>query len=514
MEESFKSGYDYVADTLAGNLGAQMSGYWMDSVNNEVNDMVERMIQTAAQKNSSADYTQGFMAEDWHAHTLNINAKIHHSRTRAVVPDDNTFGSADIQLGYKSLFDKFIAKKDFSLKYYKDASSSYRAQAETPHGSYNTSHQGESQQQYYIDRNVDSELSEFSMYFGQGKIIPADQLEKARDLLTRKIARESANGKIDLVKRYKEVLDTLDSVISDGKGNSSLELTREQAQKLAVAAKQGNIDKELLKECGLDIRQLVTPADIMNEAFRAGLSAAMISLVITIAPLVVNGISALVSSGEIDAEQLKELGIKSLSGSAKGFINGSITATIVAACKSGYFGELLLDTNPSIVSACVIMTVSTIESALKLATGKISKAEFASEITQMSFTTAFSVVGGIALSAILPKAIAPLSYMLGSFIGSIIGGFIYNKTEKVLISYCVESGCTFFGLVEQNYELPKEVLEELDVNIVKPLCFEYERFDFIKFKPNEFVTDEFSYEKIGINILSRGMIEAYSIGYA
>lgn len=513
MNKYFKNGYDYVADTFSGNLGGQVSNHWIDSVNKEIDTMVEEMITKAAKKNSSANFTQGFIAEDWHAHTFNVNALIHHSNSYADVPDVNSYGSADISLGYKTMFDKYVEQKYYSLKYYGDANSSYKAQAETPYNSYEKSHSGLTENEFYSNRNVDSELSKYSMYYGQGKIIPADQLEKAKDLLSRRIARETANGKTELVNQYKEVLNTLDDVISDGKGNSSLALTREQSQKLAVSAKNGNIEKELLEECGLDVNKLVTPADIMNEAFSAGLTAAMISMIITVAPTVINGISMLISNGEIDLELFKEFGVKSLTGFAKGFVNGSITAAVVAACKTGKLGPSFIETNPSIISACVVMTLATIETSIKYAAGKITKTEMATEITRMSFTTVFSIAGGLAFGALLPKSIAPLSYMLGSFIGSILGGFIYKGTERLLLSYCIESGCTFFGLVTQDYQLPTEILNELDIDLIKPIEFEHNHFEHEKLEIDSFIPDDFMYEKIDVKILKRGLIEAYSIGY-
>ena len=38
--------------------------------------------------------------------------------------------------------------------------------------------------------------------------------------------------------------------------------------------------------------------------------------------------------------------------------------------------------------------------------------------------------------------------MIGSFVGSIIGSFTYNVGHKAIVSFCVDSGFTMFGLVE------------------------------------------------------------------
>lgn len=52
-----------------------------------------------------------------------------------------------------------------------------------------------------------------------------------------------------------------------------------------------------------------------------------------------------------------------------------------------------------------------------------------------------------------------LGFMLGSFVGSVVGSFAYNVGHNVFMSFCVDTGFTMFGLVDQNYELPDEVME-------------------------------------------------------
>lgn len=42
-----------------------------------------------------------------------------------------------------------------------------------------------------------------------------------------------------------------------------------------------------------------------------------------------------------------------------------------------------------------------------------------------------------------------------TFIGSMLGGIVYSAGCNVAISFCVNSGFTMFGLVEQNYDLKK-----------------------------------------------------------
>lgn len=44
---------------------------------------------------------------------------------------------------------------------------------------------------------------------------------------------------------------------------------------------------------------------------------------------------------------------------------------------------------------------------------------------------------------------------------------VYNIGKKKLISLCVEAGFTCFGLVEQDYELPEEILRRGIIGVNK-----------------------------------------------
>ena len=103
--------------------------------------------------------------------------------------------------------------------------------------------------------------------------------------------------------------------------------------------------------------------------------------------------------------------------------------------------------------------------------------------------------------------------MIGNFVGSILGAFIYDKVYNVALSFCIDTGFTMFGLVEQNYKLPEYILKEMDFKV-----FEYEKFKFQKFQPPKFEFEKFEYEKFKyesfkITILRRGVIGISKIGY-
>lgn len=68
-------------------------------------------------------------------------------------------------------------------------------------------------------------------------------------------------------------------------------------------------------------------------------------------------------------------------------------------------------------------------------------------------------------------------------------------------------------LVEQNYELPENVLKQIGVEPFEYDKFEFDKFQFDSFKPDTVTIDKIEYEKIGIKVLRRGVIEVGKIGY-
>ncbi len=478
--------------------------------------MTQSMLDTAVKKNLEIDQLQGFMAEIWHTETFNAKAIIQHSASRATQPDVNTFGSADVVIG----------DREFSLKSYNSASGSYRALSETPWERYcklrsQAEHKGQPFQtfdEFLSERGLaHDDTAKLSMYLDQGKVVSADMLQGARKLLRKKIlslqgdSSPTPETKLQ-IRRYQEVYDTLTDVVRDKKGTESIALSNEDAKKLATAAKAGKIDDELLKECGLDIRKLVSAKDIAVESLKAGLSAAALSLIISITPTIINGISMLISSGEIDVEAFKQGGVEALPTTAKSFLSGSVTAALTTCCQTGKFGDAFVNTDPTLISTMVVVVIGTIGVGMKYASGQINKTDMAREIMQMYVTTAFATAGGYLLTAICEGF--PLAYMLGSFVGGIIGGLVYSVSEKLFLSFCIDSGCTFFGLVDQNYTLPERVIEELGLEQFTFDKLTVDAFTYDTFEIDRFSIDSFSYERFGIEILRRDLIGVYAIGYA
>ena len=116
-------------------------------------------------------------------------------------------------------------------------------------------------------------------------------------------------------------------------------------------------------------------------------------------------------------------------------------------------------------------------------------------IRDMYVSSCSLILGGITQSII---EIPVLGFMLGSLVGSVIGSFAYSTSYKTYISFCIDTEFTMFGIVDQNYTLPDNILKEIGLEV-----FEYDAFEPITFE----------YNTICITLLRRGVIGVNQIGY-
>lgn len=77
----------------------------------------------------------------------------------------------------------------------------------------------------------------------------------------------------------------------------------------------------------------------------------------------------------------------------------------------------------------------------------------------------------------------------------------------------MKHGWTMFGIVEQDYQMPIEVLEEIGVEVFEYENFSYEDMEHEKFEYQKFEYNEFTPITLEIRILRRGVIGVRSVGY-
>lgn len=295
---------------------------------------------------------------------------------------------------------------------------------------------------------------------------------------------------------------------TDNKGAESIPLSKKEAEVLAKLAKQGKINAD---DLGLTTEELIKYDYIVQQAFKAGLTAATISVVLKVAPEIIKAIDYLIKNGEINAVQFKKIGFAAVSGGAEGFIRGSVSAALTASCKAGLLGETLKSVDPTIVGTVTVLTINVIKNAFQVALGNKSTSQLTGELVRDMYISTCSLIGGGISQAFIEVPV--LGYMIGSFVGSIIGSFTYNVGHKAIVSFCVDSGFTMFGLVEQDYTLPKEVIEQMGIETFDYETFHYDTFEPESFSFDSFETDTFEPDTLDVTFLRRGVIGVSKVGY-
>ena len=123
---------------------------------------------------------------------------------------------------------------------------------------------------------------------------------------------------------------------------------------------------------------------------------------------------------------------------------------------------------------------------------------------------------GVAAGSVMQTLLAgvpTLGYMLGSFVGSAVAGLVFETSEKVLLSICINTGFTFFGLVKQDYSLPADIISEMgldsfELDSFKPDCLSLDSFEL-----DSFHLDTFEPETIDVIMLKRGIVSVRTVGY-
>ena len=495
--DGFKEGFDFFAEHASNFAGMELGIGYVDTVNGEIEEFVKSVSHFKGMQ-SSVDTLKGDLAEFWHAGTFNIDAAVNGSGNRLQVDRSHDFGSVDVSGKNIDL--------EAGLKYYKSGVESAKQQAKSvfeTYKKYQSSGGKETLEEYLKNRNYqDESVLNDAVYSGQIRVIPSDQLTEATRWLERKIAEEESK-RPEQVARYRETLKLLKDRIADNDGNESIPLSEEDARKLAQLAKEGKINPE---DWGLTTEELIRAEYILKQAFKAGLTAATISIVLKTAPEILNAVKYLIENGEVDEDQFKKIGFAALKGGSEGFVRGTVSAAITTACKSGALGAALKSVDPTVIGAVTVLVMDTVKNSYAVATGKMTRYEMSNELIRTMFTTTCSLTLGAVSQAFIEVPV--VGYMIGSFVGSLVGSFTYSLAYKPAISFCVDTGFTMFGLVNQDYVLPEDVIKEIGIDV-----FEYDEFKPERFQFDTFSAQAFEPVELDMTFLRRGVIGINEIGF-
>lgn len=320
---------------------------------------------------------------------------------------------------------------------------------------------------------------------------------------TKAAASPPAGGEADAA-RLNEPGGALTEMLKGGDGGPAGR-PEEAAERLIRLASAG----ELAPESYADIKSLITPQDIFQSAVKSGQNAVLLSLALSVAPELIKSFQYLIKTGELDVESVKRLGMEALSGSARGFITGSISAAVTSSCRLGLVGESLKNAAPETVGAIVAMTYQILLISANRSMGKIGAAEMSNEIIRVMITVGCSVAAGSIGAAVF----SPLGYFIGSLAGSMAGSLLYQTMYTSLISLCVDTGFTLFGMVDQDYEIPEEACDMLGLDTIRLDEVQLDEIQLDEMELDAFELDAVKLDSLGLRWVKRGVIGVNRIGY-
>lgn len=368
-----------------------------------------------------------------------------------------------------------------------------------------------------VDPNIDVNLP---IYEAQARLFPADQMEDAIIALRKRMLKELNNlnnpDRALEAKKYQDVLEKLTDHVESPNGAKSLPLTQAESKVLQSLAKEGKFDP-----AKYDIA-LAKKADLIyltHSTINAGLNGALYGAVFKALPYLLESLTTLIKEGKISREQLEDLCKSSASGGTQGFIQGFSAALLKNCCMLGYFGEELqtaaLKQSVQFNNAVIIIVttmVETIKDTIRMTKGEIDEYVFAQRLEKRAFIASFSYIGGIVVQGVM-TCVPAIGYLIGSVIGSILGGFVFEAKELAFMSICVHSGFTFFGLVEQDYELPPEVKDYLGFDSMNIEQMTNEEMQFDECIPEQMTIETMNFETMGVKWAKRGVVGIRKIGY-
>lgn len=479
-KEYLYRGWDFAAKMAGAEFATNEAASYVSEVEAAIKEL-ENGIRNLKSNQTDASLG-GFLAEEWHARTFNIDAIADGSAHRAERLGVTGYGSVDIQTNFG---------ENYSGKYMATAEKSATEQA-------------------LLNRDTRAPL-----YEGQQRLVPSDQLKEAQAY-----AQQQANRNIerpDVSRSYADTKDHLVDRIKDGDGHESRALSKSDDLKMARDVKN---DRFTAEKYGVDLESVIKADYIIDHALKAGCTAAAISMAMQVTPEIVKAIDYLVKHGELDLKQVQKVGAKAISSGAEGFLRGSIACTLQILCEQGVLGEAFVNASPTIVGAVVAIVLQTAKNSILVAAGKMSARQMGSSFVESVIVSAGFIVGlkvgqqiGGAIGQAIGVAIPGLGYAIGSLIGCTCA-VVYQVGKKQLISFCVDTGFTCFGLVEQDYQLPEDVLNDMGLDLAEIDYTPIERAQIDRTEvDNSIGIDTANLETVDITMVRRGIIGVNKVGY-
>lgn len=472
-----EKGWEFSSGILGADIAANMGSDYVSRVEEAIRQL-EANINNHEYRNLGIKQLQGYMLEEWAAGTFNVDAVAADSADRAAVQHSLGKDSVDIKLE---------SGKEISAKSYATAEQTAKAQARV---------------------NVDTGEAG---YKGMDRLVPSDKLDAAKAEAHRQALRNEPIRK-NVSDAYAETEHKLTDTVKNDEGISSRSASRKDLDKIAKESKDQKFKAE---DHGITADSAISTEYMLKQALKAGYTTAAITVAFQLAPEIYKAIDYLIKNGELDVRQIARIGEKGISAGAEGFLRGSVSSALLIMCEKGALGEAFKAISPTLLGTAVALVMQTVKNSILVAAGKMTAQQMGA-----AFVDGVVISGGYLLGAHIGGIIGQtigfelpvVGYLLGSLIGTSFC-VVYNIGKKKLISFCVDTGFTCFGLVEQNYELPDKVLHEMGVETIPVPRARVQTANIERAQIPTAAVNTTEYETVNMTVLRRGVIGVNKVGY-
>lgn len=458
--DEFERGYDLVVNHGGDLYAAEVGADYVHGVKAAIDELYRRMNAYDYYKATkpAQESLKGFIAEEFAAGTANVDAAVKGVGERFKVLQSHELGSVDVA--------STVGPGAFQLKIYENPYQTVRALGTTLFDRYHSTSAAATMgfDEWAASVGRPGARPSDLLYEGQFGLVASDKLDACKEEAFKLLARSRALGKEGEVARWQKVSDALTDRVSDERGVESRPITVAEARQKAIDVSSGKaLDPA---DDHMTVADVIQLQDVLKQSLKAGATAAAFSAALKVAPEIYRAIDALIREGELDEGSIQALGAATLDGGATGFVSGTATAAITAMACKGAFGSAIMRAasravGPTVIGTLVVMTLETCKDAFLMARGQKTQRDFANDVTQGAFMSAITLAGAGIASVVTGGAALPV--LIGSVVGSAVGGIAFSPVKSCILRIASESGFSFFGLVQQDYELPEATLRELGI---------------------------------------------------
>jgi len=462
---NFKDGFSKSINNIGGISGTFESTEYVSNVQTAIDNAIHALKTEATHRqNVTADYLKGWLAEQWHAETLKINAQASGKNDIWAHVSGNNRPGEDILYGNSDI------SKVAEVKYYKTGADTAKAISRPE----------------YIDKE---------------KIIPSDQKESVQ-VAAQRLSEKNTTNRPEQSKHYQDTANrSNDNLEVDGE--TSKPFGEATAKEMAKDFKKNHdIDPD---KYGLNTESFVEWSDIARQSGEAALHAAALSAALTAAPHIWATLKEYIDNGKINPDTLVKGGTSVLHGAGTAGLRGGIAAALTATCKTGLMGDSLQSISPVAIGMATTMTINVINYSIQLHQGKLSKQEFTHNCLRDSFVLSSGMLGATVGQIIIP--IPMLGALVGNLVGSTLGVVAFEGANQAILGICVESGWTFFGIVKQDYVVSEEILKQAGYDL-----FSTNTFSKQSFTTNSFTIQSFKNNSLSFAPVQRGVVSCNVVG--